>query len=233
MLDIQTPTSRRASSDQPPQHTVIPSSSARDTMAPPRAPDRRLISAARALFAREGFDAASLRDISRIAGLNVGAVDYHFGSKRALYEAVVASALRPLVRCARSAADEEGAPEERLLSVAAALAGHVREHPDVPALLLQEVAVGRPPPPPAVFALGRLRELLTGLARKTVAAGAGSAPDATARRILYHVLGGNLVEQTLAPDAFPPDVGQEAEASELDDPVWAALEGAVGETGER
>ena len=202
-------------------------------MAPPRAPDRKLIRAARALFAREGFDATSLRDISRVAGLSFGAVVYHFGSKRALYEAVVANALRPLERRARSAAEEEGGPEERLLSVAAALAEHVREHPDVPALLLQEVAVGRPPPPPAVCTLGRLRELLTGLARKTVAVGAMSAPEAMARRILYHVLGGSLVERALTPDAFPPDVGREAGTSETDDPVWAALEGAVAEEGER
>lgn len=194
-----------------------------------RAPDERLISAARALFSREGFDATSLRDVSRIAGLSFGAVIYHFGSKRALYEAVVASAVRPLERRARAAAEEGDAPAERLRSVASALAHHVREHPEVPALLLQEVAVGRPPPPPAVCALGNLGDLLARLAGEAVSVGDGSPPEAVARRILYHVLGGSLVERVLAPDAFPPGVEREVPFAAVDDLVRAAIEGAAGE----
>ena len=45
----------------------------------------RLIEAARQQFARVGFDAASVRDITARAHANLGAITYHFGSKEALY----------------------------------------------------------------------------------------------------------------------------------------------------
>jgi len=49
-----------------------------------------LIHAAGSLFARNGFDATSIRDICAAAKVNNAAVNYHFGSKAGLYKAVVA-----------------------------------------------------------------------------------------------------------------------------------------------
>ncbi len=49
----------------------------------------RLISAARRIFADKGFDAASVREITRAANANLGAITYHFGSKQGLYDAVI------------------------------------------------------------------------------------------------------------------------------------------------
>lgn len=55
----------------------------------------RLLQAACAVFAAQGFRAATVREICGQAGVNVAAVGYHFGSKEALYaEALKASALR-------------------------------------------------------------------------------------------------------------------------------------------
>ena len=56
----------------------------------------RLRTAGRRIFARQGYEGASLRAITREARANLGAVTYHFGSKEGLYEAVVDSALAPL-----------------------------------------------------------------------------------------------------------------------------------------
>src|SRR5438034_543465 len=57
----------------------------------------RLLAVARDLFALRGYDGTSVRDITRRARANLGAITYHFGSKEALYHEVIASRVEPLV----------------------------------------------------------------------------------------------------------------------------------------
>jgi len=45
----------------------------------------RLIQAAEKLFADKGFDATSIREITKLAKCNVAAVNYHFGGKENIY----------------------------------------------------------------------------------------------------------------------------------------------------
>jgi AcrR family transcriptional regulator len=46
---------------------------------------QRLLEAAEQVFAEKGFKAASIREISKMAGTNIGAINYHFGDKEKLY----------------------------------------------------------------------------------------------------------------------------------------------------
>ena len=48
----------------------------------------RILGAAEVLFAQRGFDGASLRQLTAAAGVNLAAVNYHFGSKEKLVEQV-------------------------------------------------------------------------------------------------------------------------------------------------
>lgn len=48
----------------------------------------RILDAAEQLFAERGFAETSLRLITSKAGVNLAAVNYHFGSKKALIQAV-------------------------------------------------------------------------------------------------------------------------------------------------
>ncbi|MEO8809800.1 MAG: TetR/AcrR family transcriptional regulator [Rhodanobacter sp.] len=48
----------------------------------------RILRAAETLFAQRGFDGASLRQLTAAAGVNLAAVNYHFGSKEKLVEEV-------------------------------------------------------------------------------------------------------------------------------------------------
>ena len=57
---------------------------------------QKILDAAEALFAREGYHRTSLRAITGRAGVNLAAVNYHFGSKESLLEAVFARRLIPL-----------------------------------------------------------------------------------------------------------------------------------------
>jgi AcrR family transcriptional regulator len=56
----------------------------------------RLLDTAERLFAEHGIEATSLRIITRDAGVNLAAVNYHFQSKEALMHAVIARRLDPI-----------------------------------------------------------------------------------------------------------------------------------------
>ncbi len=49
----------------------------------------RLLLAGRKIFAKNGREKATIRDICALAGANVASVNYHFGSKEKLYVAVL------------------------------------------------------------------------------------------------------------------------------------------------
>lgn len=55
----------------------------------------RILDAAGALFAERGYAETSLRTITSTANVNLAAVNYHFGSKKALIQAVFARFLNP------------------------------------------------------------------------------------------------------------------------------------------
>jgi len=114
-----------------------------------------LLDAARGVFSRNGFDGASIRAITAEAGTNLGAVTYHFGSKRELYAEVLKLGLRPMVDRIGEAAASEGAPLDRLDRVVEVFFDHLATHADVPRLLLQEVSAGRKPPAEVVSILQR------------------------------------------------------------------------------
>jgi AcrR family transcriptional regulator len=66
-------------------------------MSHPDTPTReRLLSAAKRLFLEKGADQVSLRAINAAAGVNPGAVHYHFGSRDGLLHALLEHELRPL-----------------------------------------------------------------------------------------------------------------------------------------
>lgn len=56
----------------------------------------RILDVAERLFANRGFVATSLRDITSQAGVNLAAVNYHFGSKEELLAATMERRLRPI-----------------------------------------------------------------------------------------------------------------------------------------
>jgi AcrR family transcriptional regulator len=56
----------------------------------------RILDAAEELFMQHGFEATSMRLLTAKAGVNLAAVNYHFGSKHALVEAVFRRRLDPL-----------------------------------------------------------------------------------------------------------------------------------------
>jgi AcrR family transcriptional regulator len=56
----------------------------------------RILDAAEELFMEHGFEATSLRSLTSAASVNLAAVNYHFGSKEELFQAVLTRRLDPM-----------------------------------------------------------------------------------------------------------------------------------------
>ena len=58
---------------------------------------QQLLSAARSLFAKHGYDAVSTRALAEAALVNPAMISYYFDNKQGLYEAMLADTFQPLV----------------------------------------------------------------------------------------------------------------------------------------
>ena len=78
---------------------------------------RKVLDAARALFTERGYEAATIRDIARYAGMSTGAVFANFQDKADLFEAILMEDAERVAELMREAAAAEGSVGERLVAV--------------------------------------------------------------------------------------------------------------------
>ena len=74
---------------RPARKSVSPDAASADTKT-------RILDAAEHLFMEHGFEATSLRQLTSAAAVNLAAVNYHFGSKEELFQAVLTRRLDPM-----------------------------------------------------------------------------------------------------------------------------------------
>ena len=172
----------------------------------------RLIEAARLQFARAGFDAASVRDITARAHANLGAITYHFGSKEALYHAVIERFATPIADRVAAIADEPGPPLGRLAKAVRAFLDHIWSHPEMPRLMMRELASDRPLAPPVAQVIRRnvgsfSRMVAEGQADGSIREG---PPQLLAMSIagqpLFLALAGRAIKEALGTDPHDPAV---------------------------
>lgn len=103
----------------------------------PAATKARILDAAETLFMEHGYEATSLRAITAAAEANLAAVNYHFGSKEELFEAVLTRRLDPMNQARVRLLDElerEHAPRavpcEKILSAMLIPALHLARDPE-------------------------------------------------------------------------------------------------------
>ncbi len=152
-----------------------------------------------------------MRAITERAGANLGAITYHFGSKRELYLAVLERELTPLADLVVSASRVPGSAADRMAAVVGAFFEHFQGHPDMPRLMLQEIAAGKEPPPVVAATLQRVMGTLTAIQRAGVQEGTVRAghPVLTALSVvaqpIYMTLVSPLLNAITGLDLGDPD----------------------------
>ncbi len=138
-----------------------------------------ILAAARELFAERGYDGASIRAITARAGVNLGAVTYHFGTKERLYLAVVASSTRPLFDRIAAAGAEPVDALDRIGAVLRCAFAHLEEFREAGPLMLQEMSRKRSLPPPMSLVMESNINLIAGFIREGQQAGSILPGDPT------------------------------------------------------
>lgn len=70
----------------------------------------KLLDSAEALFADNGFEGTSVREISKVAGIQLAAISYHFGGKENLFEEVISRRSNHIGSLRRQALNQNPGP---------------------------------------------------------------------------------------------------------------------------
>src|SRR5690606_4323762 len=122
-----------------------PSRSATVPLARPRRGEvtaARILDAAEELFAERGYHGASLRDVADRVGLRIPSLYNHFPSKEALYAAVLARGIGPVVELLTGLARAPESERNDPLRVVEPVMKLLAERPHLPRLLLHETLSG-------------------------------------------------------------------------------------------
>src|SRR5262245_458094 len=99
----------------------------------------KLLEAATREFEERGFDGARVDRIARRARANKAMIYYHFGDKRALYQAVLLGLFGPVRESIQSLSSGPLPPRERLGAFYAGIIALFVDAPTLPSLMVREV----------------------------------------------------------------------------------------------
>lgn len=102
----------------------------------------RILAVARREFAAKGYDGASVRAITTKAKVNLGAITYHFQSKELLYMNVLSALVAPMADRVRGVVQADIPPLDKVEHIVRAIFRHIGQNPDMPAIMMRELAGG-------------------------------------------------------------------------------------------
>ena len=105
---------------------------------PPAAPDQ-ILDAAESLFARQGFDPTTIKELGAEARLNPALIYYYFGNKEALYRAVLERTVRPLIARGGAILEHTANPAEAIRALVGAQVEFFLAHPNAARLFVREM----------------------------------------------------------------------------------------------
>jgi AcrR family transcriptional regulator len=102
----------------------------------------RILAAARHEFTEHGFSGARVDAIAARAGVNKALLYYHVGGKAALYERVLHDTLGNAAESLADIVSTLSDPVDKLKTYVRSLLGTIRENPQIPSIIMQELAGG-------------------------------------------------------------------------------------------
>ena len=116
--------------------------------------EQKLLTVASRLFAEHGFGDTSIRDIVNRAGVNLAAINYHFGSKKALFAAMIQHKIEPLKKKVQTIAGSDDSPSVKLKEILQEYAMHIlHREPTLKAFFSEAIHGGQHLPPQAIESL--------------------------------------------------------------------------------
>jgi AcrR family transcriptional regulator len=101
-----------------------------------------ILEVAKDVFAEQGFAGARVDEIARRAGVNKATLYYQIGDKKALYAEVIHNVLSNAAELGARAIEKAQTPEEKLRCYVRSIARTMDENPQMPPLMMREVASG-------------------------------------------------------------------------------------------
>ncbi|MCP2166253.1 TetR/AcrR family transcriptional regulator [Goodfellowiella coeruleoviolacea] len=130
LTDLGGDTSRDDTTADPPAAHAAPPRRPRAKRLPRAVRERQILDAAVAVFSRHGFHAASMDEISEVAGISKPMLYAYLGSKDELFATCIRREATRLMETIASGVDPADAPDVQLWSGLRAFFGFVSEHRD-------------------------------------------------------------------------------------------------------
>ena len=103
---------------------------------------RRILEAAREVFAEVGFAGSRVDEIARRAQVNKATIYYHIGDKEALYARVLHDVFSGAAKRISESIQRDKDPEAKLRTYIRRMAETVGKHHHVPPIIMRELASG-------------------------------------------------------------------------------------------
>jgi len=102
----------------------------------------RIMAAARTVFAQKGYNGARIDEIAARANVNKATIYYQTGDKDTLYTGALHQVIGHVARDIADAVSRKVHPEEKMKAYITFIAGAVEANPDLPPMMMREIASG-------------------------------------------------------------------------------------------
>jgi len=102
----------------------------------------KILTAARAVFAENGYSGTHMSEIALRAGVNKATLYYQIGDKDTLYANVIHQVIGNIAQNIAQAVANANAPEEKIHAYINTIVEAVDKNPEIPSIMMREVASG-------------------------------------------------------------------------------------------